>query len=104
MVTWCFVAMELRLRFLRFALRKVLSKPCPDGGVIPRSGEEGERINCMSVRLKRGAGMSPLVVIGQSNGLLSCLGSDGQPHSRFDQPIDIPLVSISSRQIEIRHY
>src|SRR5262245_34723424 len=82
----------------RLVLRQVLARQC--GLSVPRSGEEGERANCLFVRVDKGE--QPYLAIEsihQDN--LKCLEWNG---SRFHIARSIPLSQFSLKDFQIIHY
>jgi len=79
-------------------LRRVLSRPC--GIRIPRSGADGEAVNCFVVAIDRGD--EPyLIVQTLENSNLGCIQWDGQ---RYSIEKSFPLSSFKASDFQITHY
>ena len=79
-------------------LSRVLSRPC--GSRIPRSGSNGEKVNCFVTAIDKGDDPY-LVVQSLSNGQLGCIEWDG---SSYTTAVEHPLSSFRLRDFRITHY
>ncbi len=79
-------------------LPRVLGKACES--TIPRSGEEGAKVNCYVTAIDKGA--EPyLIVLGVSEGQLECIEWNG---SRYEIERQLPLATFRLADFSITHY
>ena len=82
----------------KYYLSKLVCKAC--GSTIPRSGKEGEEVNCFSIHIDNQR--EPyLIVLGIKNELLECIEWDG---SKYSIQKIITLDEIKTPDIQITHY
>ena len=85
-------------RFIaKYCLAKVLSRKC--GNTVPRSEDEGQKVNCYYVSIEQGE--SPLRVESIDNETLSCIEWDGNTYSILKT---ISLNDVDQRNFVIRHF
>lgn len=88
----------IAVRLCRIALPAVLGRACESR--IPRSGENGARVNCYVTAIDR-ANDPYLIALGLSGDTLACIEWDGSSYS-IDRTI--PLASLKLSDIRITHY
>lgn len=89
---------SLSLRLCRVVLPHVLGKACE--ATIPRSGEEGARVNCFVTSIDKD-GHPYLIVLHISADELDCIEWNG---SRYQIPRPLPLSSLRLSDFQITHY
>jgi len=89
---------RLRAALVRHVLQKALASQC--GMAVPRSGAQGEAINCYSTRAETEDGKEYLLQ-GLAGDEVSALEWDGE---RFSVPTVVPLKTVASGKLTIRHY
>jgi hypothetical protein len=82
----------------KFVLLHVLGRACESS--IPRSGEEGARVNCFVTSIDKD-GHPYLIVLGLSANELDCIKWDG---SRYQIQQRLPLASFRLSDFQITHY
>lgn len=82
----------------RFVLRRVLLRACE--ATVPRSGEDGEKVNCFITKVHQGDVPLPVVLALDGNNLIG-LAWDGK-HYGLD--ICIPLEQIKLSQFRVTHF
>jgi hypothetical protein len=85
-------------RLSSWLLSRVLSRPC--GSRIPRSGSNGEAVNCFVTAIDKGDDPY-LIVQSLSNGQLGCIEWDG---SSYTTEVELPLDSVRMQDFRITHY
>ncbi len=83
----------------RSALRKALKNPC--GRIIPRSGEEGEGVNCFVVYVNSNGGKPYLLIDALVGDLVRCRKWDGKSFSTEEET---RLQNLLNGEVEIIHY
>lgn len=88
----------LAQRLCKLTLTKVLGRACESR--IPRSGEEGARVNCFVTSIDRST--EPyLIVLDLVDNDLNCIEWDG---TRYSIERTVPLSSLSLSEFRITHY
>lgn len=82
----------------RYFLPRVLARKCES--TIPRSGEEGEKINCFTVSIDK-AGDPYLIALELYGDQLKCIEWSGQ---RYEIDTTVSIATIHSSQFRITHY
>ena len=85
-------------RLFRYQLARALECRCPSR--VPRSGEAGARVNCLSVYVDR-ATEPYLLVQGLSGSEIECLEWTG---SSFDKPVTVELASVPLGDVTVTHF
>lgn len=88
----------LAQRLCKRVLPKILSQACESR--IPRSGEEGAKVNCFVTSIDR-SGEPYLIVLSLSGNELNCIEWDGNSY-RIER--EIPLSSLCLADFRITHY
>src|SRR4051812_33214046 len=89
---------SIELRLARVLLNKALNFPCPQ--LIPRSGDDGKRMNCFTIYIDK-LSRPYLLVRNISGDYLDCLEWSG---AAFDKAISIKLNDIDVKDIAITHF
>ena len=87
------------LRISTWLLGRVLSRQC--GSRIPRSGSQGEAVNCFVAAIDKGEDPYLIVRSLSDNGKLDCIEWDG---SSYTTPVEHPLATFQLRDFRITHY
>ncbi len=87
------------LKIRRFLLSRVIRKAC--GSSIPRSGREGERVNCFITSVDKEEDEPYLVVLGVHLNKLECLEWDGV---RYSIQKSISLAAFRLSDFRITHF
>jgi hypothetical protein len=82
----------------RFFLTRLLSRACESS--VPRSGEEGTRVNCFVTKLHQGDDPPPVVLALEGDELV-CVAWDG---SRYSKDLRLPLDMATLSQFRVTHF
>lgn len=88
----------LQQKILQHVLHKVLGAACPS--TIPRSGKDGEQVNCYVATLRNG-NEPDFVLLNQKGSTINGLRFDG---TRFAIDDQINVRSINPSELEITHF
>lgn len=83
---------------LPLVLRQVVSRACPS--TVPRSGREGEAINCFNTKVVKN-GESDLVLLEIVGNEVKGLRHDG---SRYSIEVSIPVAQIDPAAVHVTHF
>lgn len=88
----------LTIKLCHYFLPSILSRKC--GWAIPRSGKEGEQVNCFTVAIDKGD--DPYLIAQELNGEdLKCVEWNGQS---YEVATTVALSSIDPSKFRITHY
>jgi hypothetical protein len=82
----------------KFFLSRLLSRAC--GSTVPRSGEEGAKVNCFVIKLNQGDDPPPVILALEDNELV-CIAWEG---NRYSKGMRLPLDSLKLSQFHITHF
>lgn len=91
---------KVELLLCRYFLPRLLARGCKL--TVPRSGKDGEDVNCFSVFIER-EGQPYLLARSIANEVLDCLEWNSQSH-RFSLDRKIPLADVDPVSISVWHY
>jgi hypothetical protein len=93
---WAMLRIEHAL--LPLVLRQVVSRACPS--MVPRSGREGEAINCFNTTVVK-SGKPDLVLLQIVGNEVTGLRYDG---SRYSIEVSIPVAQIDPATVHVTHF